>query len=76
MQHDRARPHHVLCSASIHVYIHLQVLFGCAHAGRKLSEIVLLPFGDSNTAILKQSNKVDNKQGAFFGECVERISVS
>ena len=36
-------------------------------AGRKLSSANL--FGDSNLAILKQSNNVNNQQGAFFGEC-------
>ena len=36
-------------------------------AGRKLSSANL--FGDSNFAVLKQSNNVNNKQGAFFGKC-------
>ena len=43
------------------------VIFYPADAGRKLSSANL--FGDSNFAVLKQSNNVNNKQGAFFGEC-------
>ena len=47
-------------------------MFCCAHADRKLSSTNLFGFGDSNTAILKQSNNVNNKQFAVAGRCCHR----